>query len=171
MPGRANDQKSHVMTSRFKHIFEDRTVLCDGAMGTSLRAQGVSFDRCYDELNLSAPVLIQSIHEEYLLAGAEIIETNTFGANSIRLSRHGLQHRVFDINRAGAEIARRAAQIRGKQPARASVAGAIGPLGVRLAPNGTVTPLDAFAAFSEQIRGLAAGGVDMPIIETVPALH
>ena len=139
-------------------------------MGTSLHARGLPFDRCYEELNLSAPELIQSIHEEFLLAGAEIFETNTFGANSIRLARHGLQHRVFEINQAGAEIARRAAQITSKQPTRVWIAGAIGPLGISLAPNGPVTPQTAFAAYSEQIRGLAAGGVDMLIIETVTAL-
>src|SRR5664279_3714407 len=125
------------MTSRFKHIFEDRIILCDGAMGTSLHGRGISLDRCYDELNLSAPEPIQAIHEEYLLAGAQIIETNTFGANSIRLARHGLQHRVVEINRAGAEIARQAALTKDKQPARVWVAGAIGPLGVLLAPKGT----------------------------------
>src|SRR5664279_6489201 len=96
------------VTSRLKSIFESRTVLCDGAMGTSLFSRGVSINRCCDELNLSDPELVRSIHEDFLQSGAEIIETNTFGANRFRLSRHGLQDRVFEINRAGAMLARQA---------------------------------------------------------------
>ncbi len=159
-------------TSRLKSIFGSRTVLCDGAMGTSLYSRGIFINRCYDELNLSDPELIRTIHEEYLQAGAEIIETNTFGANCFRLSRHGLQDRVFEINRAGAKIARQAtAQIQDKQASQAWVAGSIGPLGTLLEPVGKVSLDEAFAAFCDQIRGLVDGGVDLLIIETITALN
>ena len=147
-------------------------MLCDGAMGTSLYARGIFINRCYDELNLSDPELVRTIHEEYLQAGAEIIETNTFGANCFRLARHGLQDRVFEINRAGAALARQATtQIQDKQASRAWVAGSIGPLGTHLEPVGKVSLGEAFNAFSDQIRGLVAGGVDLLIIETITALN
>ena len=146
-------------------------MLCDGAMGTCLYSRGIFINRCYDELNLSRPELVRTIHEEYLQAGAEIIETNTFGANRFRLAHHGLQDRVFEINREGAALARQAAtQIEGKQAARVWVAGAIGPLGTLLDPVGKVSLNEAFAAFSHQIRSLVAGGVDLLVIETVTAL-
>ena len=93
---------------RLEQIFGRRTVLCDGAMGTSLYGRGVFINRCYDELNLSQPELVRSIHEEYLQAGAEIIEANTFGANAFRLERYGLRDRVPAINEAGVRIARQA---------------------------------------------------------------
>src|ERR1700761_7684515 len=96
------------MTNRLREIFGRRNVLCDGAMGTSLYARGIFINRCYDELNLSQPELVRNVHEEYLQAGAEIIETNTFGANAVRLQRYGFADKVLEINRAGAEIARRA---------------------------------------------------------------
>lgn len=160
------------MTNRLKDIFGSRTVLCDGAMGTALYSRGIFINRCFDELNLSDPELVRTIHEEYLQAGAEIIETNTFGANSFRLQRYGLQDRVFEINKAGAGLARRAAeQIEDKQASHAFVAGAVGPLGVRLEPLGKVGLEEARAAFAEQIRGLVAGGADLLIIETVSALN
>ncbi len=96
------------MNNRLTEIFGTRSVLCDGAMGTSLYARGIFINRCYDELNLSQPELVRTIHEEYLQAGAEIIETNTFGANALRLQRYGFADRVAEINRAGAELARKA---------------------------------------------------------------
>lgn len=148
-----------------------RTVLCDGAMGTMLYARGVFINRCYDELNLSQPELIRSIHEEYLQAGAEIVETNTFGANSIRLARYGLAGKVSEINHAGVSLARKAVlHAEEKTAARAYIAGAIGPLGVRLAPAGTVTHQEAHDAFAEQIAALAAAGVDLLIAETFPSV-
>jgi methionine synthase I (cobalamin-dependent) len=105
-------------------LFGQRTVLCDGAMGTVLYAKGVFINRCYDELNLSQPEMIRNIHEEYLQAGAEIIETNTFGANFFRLQRHGLESKTREINEAGARIARQAvAQLADKQAGTALVAG------------------------------------------------
>lgn len=148
-----------------------RTVLCDGAMGTMLYARGVFINRCYDELNISQPELIRSIHEEYLQAGAEMIETNTFGANAIRLARYGLADKVSEINHAGVSLARKAAlQAEEKTATRAYVAGAIGPLGARLAPNGTVTAQQAHDAFAEQIAALAAAGADLLIAETFPSV-
>jgi homocysteine S-methyltransferase len=138
-------------------------------MGTSLYARGVFINRCYDELNLSQPDLIRTVHDEYLQAGAEIIETNTFGANALRLQRYGLADRVADINRAGAQIARKAAN--DKQGGKIWVAGSIGPLGARLEPLGKISLEEARAAFAEQIRALAEGGVDLLLIETVMALN
>jgi methionine synthase I (cobalamin-dependent)/5,10-methylenetetrahydrofolate reductase len=160
------------MKSRLTEIFGTRNVLCDGAMGTSLYARGIFINRCYDELNLSQPELVRNVHEEYLQAGAEIIETNTFGANALRLQRYGFADKVIEINRAGAEIARKAVNQRAdKQSGKAWVAGAIGPLGVHLEPLGKTSLEEARAAYAEQIRGLAEGGVDMLLIETVSALN
>jgi homocysteine S-methyltransferase len=160
------------MTDRIRALLGDRTILCDGAMGTTLYARGVFINRCYDELNLSQPDLVRSIHEEYLQSGAELIETNTFGANSFRLLRYGFQDQVFAINKAGAELARQAVeQLADKQAGKAWVAGAIGPLGVHLEPLGKTGLDEARAAFAEQIRGLKAGGVDLLAIETIVALN
>jgi homocysteine S-methyltransferase len=154
------------------NIFTGRPLLADGAMGTVLYARGIFINRCYDELNLSDPGLILSIHEEYLQAGAEIIETNTFGANRFRLSRHGLGAKVDEINAAGVRIAREAVNhLKEKQAGEAWVAGALGPLGVRLEPLGKTGLNEARAAFAEQIRALAKAGVDLLIIETMPALN
>ncbi len=156
---------------KFADIFASRPVLADGAMGTVLYGRGVFINRCYDELNLSDPNLILSIHEEYLQAGAEIVETNTFGANRFRLARHGLAAKVGDINAAGVRLARQAVEhLREKQAGEAWVAGSVGPLGVRLEPLGKTGLDEARVAFAEQIRALADSGVDMLIIETMPAL-
>ncbi|MBW4043872.1 MAG: bifunctional homocysteine S-methyltransferase/methylenetetrahydrofolate reductase [Acidobacteria bacterium] len=157
---------------RLQEIFNTRPVLCDGAMGTSLYARGVFINRCYDELNLTEPELVRSIHEEYLQAGAEIIETNTFGANRFRLLRYGLENKVEEMNRAGARIARQAVEhLAEKQAGQAWVAGSVGPLGVHLEPLGKTSLQEAREAFAEQIRGLVTGGVDLLIIETMPALN
>jgi len=153
-------------------IFASRPVLADGAMGTVLYARGVFINRCYDELNLSDPGLILAIHEEYLQAGAEILETNTFGANSFRLARHGLAGKVAEINAAGVRQARMAVEhIKDKQAGEAWVAGSVGPLGVRLEPLGKTGLDEARAAFAEQIDALAQAGADMLILETMPALN
>jgi homocysteine S-methyltransferase len=144
-------------------------VLCDGAMGTLLYAKGIFINRCYDELNVSLPDLIRSVHHEYLQAGAEIIETNTFGANSFRLARHSIADQVHDINLAGAKLAREAAK-----SFDAWVAGSVGPLGVRIEPLGKTSFEEARVAFREQITALAEGGVDLLILETfgyVEELH
>ncbi len=136
-------------------------VLCDGAMGTLLYTKGVFINRSYDELNLSQPELIRTVHHDYLQAGAEIIETNTFGANSFRLARHSMGDQVRSINLAGARLAREAAK-----SFDVWVAGSVGPLGIRIEPLGKTSFAEARAAFREQIEALAEGGVDLIILET-----
>jgi methionine synthase / methylenetetrahydrofolate reductase (NADH) len=136
-------------------------VLCDGAMGTLLYAKGIFINRSYDELNVSQPDLIRGIHHDYLQAGAEIIETNTFGANAFRLARHSLADKVRDINRAGARVAREAAK-----SFDVWVAGSVGPLGTRIEPLGKTSYQEARDAFREQIEALVEGGVDLLILET-----
>ena len=164
------------MTDSIHEMFAGRTILCDGAMGTTLYARGIFINRCFDELNLSQPDLVRSVHEDYLQSGAELIETNTFGANSFRLLRYGFQDQVFEMNRAGARLARQAVeQLKDKQAGTAWVAGSIGPLGVHLEPLGKTGLDEARAAFAEQVRGLADGGpgvgVDVLVIETIVALN
>ena len=136
-------------------------VLCDGAMGTLLYAKGIFINRSYDELNLSQPDLIRDVHHDYLQAGAEIIETNTFGANSFRLARHGITDQVRAINRAGAGLAREAAK-----SFDVWVGGSVGPLGIRIEPLGKTSFEEARTAFREQIAALVEGGVDLIILET-----
>jgi len=156
----------------FAEMFGSRPVLADGAMGTVLYARGIFINRCYDELNVSDPNLILAVHEEYLQAGAEILETNTFGANRFRLARHGLAGKVAEINAAGVRLARQAvAHLKDKQAGEAWVSGSVGPLGVRLEPLGKTGLDEARAAFVEQIRALVDAGADMLIIETMPALN
>ncbi|MGB8648339.1 MAG: bifunctional homocysteine S-methyltransferase/methylenetetrahydrofolate reductase [Anaerolineae bacterium] len=138
-------------------------VLCDGAMGTLLNAKGISLHQCFDELNLSQPALVQEIHDEYARAGASIIETNTFGANRYKLDGHGLAAHVVEINRAGVRLARRVAE---SAPRPLLVAASVGPLGVQLAPVGSLTRHEAYEAFCEQIGALAAEGPDALIFET-----
>jgi methionine synthase / methylenetetrahydrofolate reductase(NADPH) len=158
--------------TEFADIFLSRPVLADGAMGTVLYSRGIFINRCYDDLNLTDPGLILSIHEEYLQAGAEILETNTFGANSFRLARHSLAGKVAEINAAGVRLARQAVEhLKEKQAGEAWVAGSIGPLGVRLEPLGKIGLDEARAAFAEQISALAGAGADLLIIETMPALN
>src|SRR5580693_7904859 len=149
------------MSTGFLSRLQKGAVLCDGAMGTLLYAKGIFINRCYDELNLSAPDLIRGIHQEYLQAGAEVIETNTFGANSFRLSKHGCVDKLAEINRKGARLAREAAK-----SFDALVAGAVGPLGVRIEPLGKISLGEARAAFREQIAALNEEGVDLVILET-----
>jgi len=143
-------------------------LLADGAMGTVLHGRGVSFAHSFDELNLLDPQLVTSIHAEYIAAGAEIVMTNTFGANRYRLAEHGLEEWVAEINQRGVELARAAAQAAARP---VWVAGDIGPLGVRLAPFGRVQPEEARTAFEEQIRGLLQGKPDLLIIETITDLY
>src|SRR6202165_498769 len=130
-------------------------VLCDGATGTLLYAKGIFINRCYDELNVSQPDLIRELHHEYLQAGAEIIETNTFGGNSFRLARHSMADKVPDINRAGVRIAREAAK-----SFDVWVAGSVGPLGTRIEPLGKTSFEEGREAFRQQIAGLVEGGGD-----------
>jgi methionine synthase I (cobalamin-dependent)/5,10-methylenetetrahydrofolate reductase len=148
----------------FLERLQDGVVVGDGAMGTMLYARGVFVNRCFDELNLSNPALVRSVHEEYLEAGADIVETNTFGAHRFKLGPHGFEAQVRKINREGARLAREAAQGRGL------VAGSVGPLGKPLEPLGNITFDEAVAAYREQAEGLAEGGVDLFAVETIPAL-
>ena len=141
-------------------IADGRAHVFDGAMGTMLYARGVFINVCYDELNLRSPELVRDVHKAYLKAGAELLETNTFGANPVKLAHYQLADQTRAINRRAAEIAREAAN------GRASVVGAIGPLGVRLEPFGETGREEAFAFFREQAEGLLAGGVDGFILET-----
>lgn len=142
-------------------------MLCDGAMGTLLYAKGVFINKCYDELNLTQPDLIRNIHQEYLNAGADIIETNTFGGNSIRLARHGLLEKVHSINLQGARLAREAADAFNlKKAASVLVAGSVGPLGLRIEPLGKTSREEARESFRQQIAALLEGGVDLLILET-----
>jgi homocysteine S-methyltransferase len=143
-------------------------ILADGAMGTMLHARGVSFEACFDELNLSQPALVADIHRAYIDAGAQLIETNTFGGNRFKLTEHGLETRLAEINHAAVELARRAVEASLKQ---VLIAGSVGPLGVRLAPFGRVQPEQAFSAYAEQIQALLEAGVDLLIIETQNDLY
>jgi methionine synthase / methylenetetrahydrofolate reductase(NADPH) len=153
---------SHLdMPADFLTRIKQSPALCDGAMGTLLYAKGIFINRSYDELNLSQPELIRGIHHEYLQAGAEIIETNTFGANSFRLARHSLADKTHDINLTGARLAREAAK-----SFDVWVAGSVGPLGTRIEPLGKTSFDEARAAFREQIEALVEGGVDLLILET-----
>jgi homocysteine S-methyltransferase len=144
----------------FRDQLARRVLVADGAMGTMLYARGVFLNRSYDELNLSAPDLVRGIHQDYVKAGAEIIEANTFGANRVRLSAFGMAEKLGDINRAGVRLAREAARD------TAFVAGAVGPLGMRIEPLGPTSFAEARAIFREQVDALAEAGVDLLIFET-----
>ncbi|HUF49603.1 MAG TPA: bifunctional homocysteine S-methyltransferase/methylenetetrahydrofolate reductase [Longimicrobiales bacterium] len=139
---------------------DDRPHVFDGAMGTMLYSKGVFINRCYDELNVKEPDLIRDIHRAYVKAGAELLETNTFGANRAKLAEHGLEALVREINARGAALAVEVAR------GRALVGGAIGPLGIRIEPYGPTSVAEARAMFREQAEGLLEGGVDFFILET-----
>lgn len=141
-------------------IADGRAHVVDGAMGTMLYGKGVFVNVCYDDLNLSTPEMVREVHDEYVHAGAEILETNTFGANPVKLSGFGLEERTEAINRAGARLARDAAA------GRATVVGAMGPLGIRIEPWGATAFEEAVAFFQRQARGLLDGGVDGFCLET-----
>jgi len=135
-------------------------LVCDGAMGTMLYARGIFLNRSFDELNLTQPDLVAEVHQAYVRAGADVLETNTFGANRVKLGAFGLADRVHAINAQGAKIARHAARD------QAYVAGAIGPLGIRVEPWGKTGVDEAEAYFREQARALMDGGVDLFVLET-----
>jgi homocysteine S-methyltransferase len=152
--------------SKIERLLDPESIIVfDGAMGTMLYSRGVFINQCYDELNLRAPELVRDIHRQYVAAGAEVLETNSFGANRLKLTQHGLQDQVKELNRAAARVAREAAN------ERALVAGAVGPLGIRLEPYGPTSKDEACAIFREQMEGLAEGGVDLFILETFSDLE
>ncbi len=148
------------MTALTRLIEDGRVHVLDGAMGTMLYSKGIFVNVCYDELNLSEAQLVQEVHEDYIRAGAEVIETNTFGANPVKLSGFGLENHTERLNSVAGEIARRAAK------ERASVVGAIGPLGVRIEPYGPTSREEATTYFERQVTGLLEGEVDGFILET-----
>jgi homocysteine S-methyltransferase len=139
---------------------DERPHLFDGAMGTMLYQRGVFINRCYDELNLRDPDLIREIHRAYLRAGAEILETNTFGANRVKLAEYGLESQVVEINARAAALAKEVAAEKGL------VAGAVGPLGIRIEPYGPTSLDETRAIFREQVEGLLEGGADLIVLET-----
>lgn len=148
----------------FRDAIKERLVLFDGAMGTEIYARGVFINRSYDEVNVAQPDMVRDIHRAYLQAGAEVLTTNSFGANRLRLAPFGLADKTVDINAAAARLAREVARD------RAWVAGSIGPTGANLAPVGKLTPGESFAVFKEQAAILAENGVDLFVLETFTSL-
>src|SRR5579872_2826676 len=153
------------MRDPFLDKIDKRPMVCDGSMGTMLYAKGISLNHCFDELNVSKPHLVKEVHLAYLKAGAEVIETNTFGANQFRLEKFGLGEKAREFNLAGARLAR---EVAGDD---LYVAGAVGPLGVLLEPLGATTREQARAAFREQILALLEAGVDLIVVETMMDLN
>src|SRR3982750_1325337 len=145
----------------FKSLLEsDGVHVFDGAMGTMLYSKGIYINRSYDELNLTNPDLVREVHQEYVRAGADIIETNTFGATAHKLQQYGLEGSLRLINVAAARIAKQAAG------ERVFVAGAVGPLGLRIEPYGPTSFDEAKDMFKEQVAALLEGGVDLFVLET-----
>jgi homocysteine S-methyltransferase len=151
-------------TPPFSQRLDHGVILTDGAMGTYLHTQGVPMDRCFAELCLTAARTVEAVHREYVDAGAEVLTTNSYGANRIQLDRQGLGTDLRRINIAAARLARQASE------GRAYVAGSVGPLGAALEPLGPVTRETAFEVFHEQVTALAEGGVDYIVIETISDL-
>ena len=149
----------------FVEALAGRVLVCDGAMGTMLYAKGIFVNKSFDALNLADPDLVAGVHREYVRAGADVLETNTFGANRLKLAAFGLAEKLHDINVAGARIARQAARD------QAYVAGAIGPLGIRIEPWGKLGVDEAEAYFREHAEALLAGGVDLFVLETFRDLN
>ena len=152
------------MTLTLTSAMAERVLLLDGALGTEFYRRGVFINRCYDELVLSQPSLVRAVHQDYVDAGADLITTNTFGANRVRLQAFGLQDRIEDIVLGACSLAKSAAQD------RAFVLGSLGPTGATLAPAGRLSPGMAYRAFREQIQLLAQGGVDGLLLETFTTL-
>src|SRR5436190_19279576 len=149
----------------FRELLDsDGIYVFDGAVGTRLYDKGVYINRSYDELNLTNPDLVRAVHEEYVAAGTDIIETNTFGATRHKLQPYGLESKLREINIAGVKLAREAAG------ERVFVAGAVGPLGLRLEPLGPTSFDEARDMFKEQAEALIAGGIDLFVLETFSEL-
>lgn len=146
-------------------LLQEHVMVLDGAMGTMFYERGVFINTCYDELNLTDPELVRDIHRQYVEAGAELLQTNTFGANRTKLQHHGLENKVEEINRRAAELALE------ESGGKVYVGGSVGPLGVRVEPLGPTSLEEARAFFREQIRGLVEGGVDCVILETFSDLN
>ena len=155
------------MNAKARLLDPSAIVLFDGAMGTMLYAKGVFINQCYDELNLRSPDLVRDVHRQYVKAGAEVLETNSFGANRLKLGPFGLAAQTREINRRAAELAREVAN----DGHDVLVAGAVGPLGVRLEPYGPTSAQEAQEIFREQMEGLKEGGADVFILETFADLH
>ena len=149
----------------FLEELNNRVLVCDGAMGTMLYARGVFINRSFDALNLSQPEMVAEVHQAYIRAGADVLETNTFGANRIKLESFGLADKLHAVNVQGARIARKAARD------QAYVAGAVGPLGVRIEPWGKMGVDEAEEYFREQVSALLDGRVDLFVLETFRDLH
>jgi homocysteine S-methyltransferase len=150
-------------TPFLQRLEDAQPILADGAMGTMLHAHGIEITSCFEALNITDPDTISLIHNSYIEAGAELIESNTFGANRFKLVDYGLANQVAEINRAGAKLARAAADTAERD---VYVAGSVGPIGSMLQPYGRTRPEDARAAFADQIRALVEGGVDVILFET-----
>src|SRR5882724_10236204 len=144
----------------FRDQLSRRVMVADGAMGTMLYDKGIFINRCYDELNLTSPDMVRQIHNDYVKAGAEILESNTFGANRMRLAAFGLGEKLRAINHAGVKLAREAARD------NTFVAGAVGPLGANIEPLGPTSFAEARSIFREQVEQLVEAGVDLLILET-----
>src|SRR5512140_1966538 len=151
---------------RLREKLASQVLVADGAMGTMLYSKGIFINRCFDELNLSMPALVKEIHQGYVRAGAQILETNTFGANAMHLAAYGLGEKVREINQAGVRVARAAAG-----DSSAWIGGAVGPLGVRIEPLGPVSFQEARDAFKQQIQALVDAGVDLIVLETFADLN
>src|SRR3977135_3647689 len=153
------------MLMPFIDALDERVLVCDGAMGTMLYAKGVFTNKSFDALNVTQPDLVAEVHQEYVRAGADIVETNTFGANRIKLGTFGMADKLHAINSQGARIARHAAR------EQAYVAGAIGPLGIRIEPWGKTGGDEEREEVREQAQALSDGGVDLFILETFRDLN
>ena len=152
-----------------KRLMEyERPIVTDGAMGTILHARGIPFDDCFDELNLTQPAIVADIHRDYIQAGAEIIKTNTFGGNRIKLDRHGLEDHVAEINTAAVNLAQKVVMASFKE---VMIAGDIGPLGLPLAPFGHIQQDEAYDIYKEQAKALIDAGVDVILIETMVDIY
>lgn len=158
------------MKKPFLNALDDRVLVCDGAMGTMLYGKGIFINRCFESLNQSHPDLVVDVHGQYLKAGADVIETNTFGANRMKLRAFGLGDQVAAINKAGAQLARQALA-NADASDDAYVAGAMGPLGVRVEPWGKTGIDEAEELFREQAQALLDGKVDLFILETFRDLN
>ena len=154
------DSRTHTRPDVREIANPERIMVADGAMGTMLYARGVFINQCYDELNVRSPELVLDVHRAYVKAGAELLETNSFGANRLKLAQYGLENHVAEFNRRAAEIAREAAG------ANVLVAGAVGPLGVRIEPFGATSREEARGHFREQMHALLDGGADCFLLET-----